>query len=99
MITESSKKKPGPKPTGKGQLIGLRLQPTVLAALDAFAVAAEEHGPDPSRPQAIRAILSEWLATHGFLKRVEHDDPVGPATEAVRAMDEAIKEHRTAWKK
>ena len=37
----------------------------ISAALDAYATSS----PEPlTRPQAIRAILSDWLAGHGFLK-------------------------------
>jgi hypothetical protein len=51
-------RKRGPKPTGKGQLIGVRLQPDQLASLDAWI----ERQPDkPTRPEAVRAILREKL--------------------------------------
>jgi hypothetical protein len=48
-------KKRGPKPTGKGQLIGVRMPPKELAALDAWI--AQLPDPKPSRPEAIRIIL------------------------------------------
>jgi hypothetical protein len=49
------KKKRGPAPTGKGVLIGVRLQPPALAALDALI--ADRPDPKPSRPEAIREML------------------------------------------
>jgi len=52
-------RKRGPKPTGKGHLIGVRLQPEQLAALDAWIDAQPE--PKPSRPEAIRTILQRFL--------------------------------------
>ena len=45
-------KKRGPKPTGKGTLIGVRLQPDMLALLDGARG-------DRSRPEAIRRLLAE----------------------------------------
>lgn len=52
-------KKRGPKPTGKGQLIGVRLQPDQLAALDAWI--AQQDEPRPSRPEAIRKLLAHKI--------------------------------------
>lgn len=52
-------KKRGPKPTGKGTPIQVRLQPEQLAALDAWIVGQEE--PRPSRPEAIRRILEAFF--------------------------------------
>jgi hypothetical protein len=51
-------KKRGPKPTGKGELVGVRLQPDQLAALDRWI---ESQSGDLSRPAAIRAILASAL--------------------------------------
>ena len=51
-------KRRGPKPTGKGHVVGVRLQPDDLAALDAWILDQE---PRPSRPEAIRTLLKEVL--------------------------------------
>lgn len=59
------RKKPGPAPTGKGTLIGVRLQPDLLIPLDK---AAAEIG-ETSRPEAIRRILRDWIEGHGYLER------------------------------
>lgn len=53
------KKKRGRKPTGKGTQIQVRLQPDLLALLDAAVVDNE------TRPEAIRRILSNWLSSKG----------------------------------
>jgi hypothetical protein len=52
-------KKRGPKPTGKGTLIGVRLLPGLLRPLDEWI--ANQPDPKPSRPEAIRRILQERL--------------------------------------
>ena len=57
MITQ--KKKRGPKPTGKGELIGVRIQPPKLARLD-YWISQQEDA--PSRPEAIRRLLEQGLA-------------------------------------
>ena len=58
------RKKPGPKPTGKGTQVQVRLQPAILAALDKFI---KEEGGDMSRPEAIRLILTDSLVGLEFL--------------------------------
>jgi metal-responsive CopG/Arc/MetJ family transcriptional regulator len=55
--TVITKKRRGPLPTGKGTLIGVRLQPDLLDALDKWA--------KPSgigRPEAIRRLLEKALS-------------------------------------
>lgn len=58
------RKKPGPKPTGKGELIGVRLLPELLDAVDKHQEAIGA----PSRPEAIRQILTEYLKRKGVFK-------------------------------
>ncbi len=52
LLTRKGKKR-GPPPTGKGTLIGVRLQPGLLAALDEWAGRNDGLG----RPEAIRRLL------------------------------------------
>jgi metal-responsive CopG/Arc/MetJ family transcriptional regulator len=52
-------KKRGPKPTGKGELIGVRLLPDLLKPLDKWI--DEQPEPKPSRPEAIRRLLRKAL--------------------------------------
>jgi hypothetical protein len=55
--TITTKKRRGPPPTGKGTLVGVRLQPAQLKALDAYVT---KHGL-LTRPEAIREILLKVL--------------------------------------
>ena len=70
MLTE--KRRRGPSPTGKGVLVGVRLQPDLLDALDRSIV---ERSGKLSRPEAIRSILNDWLVGQGLLPHRE--DPEG----------------------
>jgi hypothetical protein len=56
--TVITKKRRGPLPTGKGTLIGVRLQPAHLKALDAWVA---KQKPPVTRPEAIRALLAKAL--------------------------------------
>jgi hypothetical protein len=49
------KKRGRPKTTGRGMLIGVRLQPSALTSLDAWIDGQDEK---PSRPEAIRRLLT-----------------------------------------
>jgi hypothetical protein len=55
----TQKKRRGPPPTGKGELIGVRLQPLQLSDLDAW-IARQGH--ELSRPEAIRRLVEKALA-------------------------------------
>jgi hypothetical protein len=53
--TVITKKRRGPLPTGKGILVGVRLQPDDIASLDGWTA----RQPEPmTRPEALRAMLS-----------------------------------------
>ena len=52
-------KKRGPKPTGKGTPIQVRLQPDALDRIDAWR--ADQEG-TPTRPEAIRRLVEIGLA-------------------------------------
>jgi hypothetical protein len=58
-------KAPRPPPTGTGELIGVRLQPDQLGALDKWI--ARHPDPKPSRPEAIRRMVTEHLAGERLL--------------------------------
>lgn len=53
-----SKKKIGRPATGIGKMIAVRLQPDQLTALDTWA---EKQDPKPTRPEAIRQLLTAAL--------------------------------------
>ena len=55
----------GRPPTGTGELIGVRLQPDQLGALDKWI--ARHPDPKPSRPEAIRRMVTEHLAGERLL--------------------------------
>jgi hypothetical protein len=52
-------KRRGPLPTGKGTLVGVRLQPGDLKALDLWI---QRNGKHQTRPEAIRKLVSTALA-------------------------------------
>ena len=56
--TGITKKRRGPAPTGKGTLVGVRLQPDRLAAVDAWIA---KQNATMTRPEAIRAMLDAVL--------------------------------------
>ena len=56
--TVITKKRRGPAPTGKGTLVGVRLQPSQLADLDGWI--AKQNAP-LTRPEAIRAMMETIL--------------------------------------
>jgi hypothetical protein len=70
-IRDNTKRRGRPVTTGKGQLIGVRLLPLALEPLDAWI--ADQPDPKPSRPEAIREALMEWLAGHGYVR--PRDEP------------------------
>ncbi len=53
-----TKKRRGPAPTGKGTLVGVRLQPDQLRELDDWIA---KEGKGQTRPEAIREILRRWF--------------------------------------
>jgi hypothetical protein len=61
--TVITKKRRGPQPTGKGTLVGVRLQPRHLGALDAWIA---KQNPPVTRPEAIRALLVEALGVEAL---------------------------------
>jgi hypothetical protein len=56
--TGIAKKRRGPAPTGKGTLVGVRLQPSHLKALDAWIA---QQTMSLTRPEAIRAMMETIL--------------------------------------
>jgi metal-responsive CopG/Arc/MetJ family transcriptional regulator len=62
-MKKPEKKKPGPKPTGKGEQIVVRVQPDLMTALDKQVTATGAE----SRAAAIREILSGYLKRKGLL--------------------------------
>ncbi|BAU89387.1 hypothetical protein MPPM_0782 [Methylorubrum populi] len=63
--TLQPKKRRGPAPTGQGVPVQVRLHAEQLEPLDAWI--ATQPDPKPSRPEAIRGALTEWLSQKGLL--------------------------------
>jgi hypothetical protein len=74
--TVITKKRRGPAPTGKGTLIGVRLQPSQLAALDGWIAKQEKRY---TRPEAIRAMMETILH---ILSKDPGEKPVKKAKKA-----------------
>lgn len=55
-----TQKRRGPKPSGVGVMLGVRVHEPMLALIDAWIAAQPD--PKPSRPEAIRRILTERLS-------------------------------------
>ena len=81
MIT---RKKRGPPPTGKGTLIGVRLQPVPLAQVDRWAASQKDK---PGRPEAIRRLLELALAKTSTKRGTEPDSPHRAGMRAKKAAD------------
>ena len=65
-------KKRGRPATGQGVQVQVRLHAPELAALDRWIKGQEQR---PTRPQALRHALRDWLTGLGLLKH--SDDPEG----------------------
>jgi hypothetical protein len=66
-------KRRGPLPTGKGTLVGVRLQPGDLKALDLWI---QRNGKHQTRPEAIRKLVTTALAiTKITAKLASHRSP------------------------
>jgi hypothetical protein len=66
--TVITKKRRGPPPTGKGTLIGVRLQPSQLKALDGWIA---KQNASLTRPEAIRAMIAAEIKTPHHFKLPE----------------------------
>ena len=56
------------RPPVDSEEVSTRMERKLLSALDAYAASSQEV---LTRPKAVRAILTDWLAGHGFLKQHE----------------------------
>jgi metal-responsive CopG/Arc/MetJ family transcriptional regulator len=59
----AEKIKRGPKPTGKGEQVVVRIQPDLLAAVDKYQKVTGEE----SRPAAIRQVLTDFFKQKAWL--------------------------------
>lgn len=83
--TVITKKRRGPAPTGIGTLVGVRLQPDRLAALDAWIAT---QGMPMTRPEAVRAMLDAVLV---IVAKHPDKKPVRKPARASRARELAAQ--------
>jgi hypothetical protein len=57
--SQPERKRRGPLPTGKGKQVVVRLQPPLMAAIDAWI--AEQPNPRPTRAEALRRFATKVL--------------------------------------
>jgi hypothetical protein len=57
--SQPARKRRGPPPTGKGKQVVVRLQPPLMAAIDAWI--AEQPDPRPTRAEALRRFAAKVL--------------------------------------
>ncbi len=69
-IDVNANKRGRPKTTGTGHVVGVRLLPDLLTALDAYR--AGQAG-DLSRPEAVRLLVSDGLKAGGYLNNSGKD--------------------------
>ena len=81
------KKQRGPFPTGKGTLIGVRIQPDDLAMLDSWII---DEGRGLTRPQAIRRLVE--IALSSYAPRLGTRNSVR-ATRAAELASKVIDKH------
>lgn len=53
------------RPSQTGEPVLVRVQPELLSVLDQWRA---EQRPIPTRPEAVRAILQDWLIGHGLIE-------------------------------
>jgi hypothetical protein len=58
-LDNKTKTRGRPKTTGKGDLVGVRLQPSVIEKIDCWI--ARQPSPKPTRPEAIRRMVDSFL--------------------------------------
>jgi metal-responsive CopG/Arc/MetJ family transcriptional regulator len=73
MSIAGAKKSRRGRPTVDSEAVNVRIDRPLLTELDAYI--AEQPEPRPTRPEAIRLALREWLVGLGRLKH--RDDPEG----------------------
>lgn len=72
-IRDIPKSRGRPKTTGRGTAVVVRCHDEQLTPLDAWI--ADQPDPKPSRPEAIRHALNDWLIGQGYVRHRE--DPEG----------------------
>jgi len=88
-IADNTKKRGRPRTTGAGKLIGVRLLPEPLAALDSWIAKQRE---TMSRPEAIRMLVEAAMSMAHTTAKTKNK---GPSAAIKAAADRA--EQRAKW--
>lgn len=80
------KKKLGRPAIGKGIQINAMHRPEDVVALDAWI--AQQPDPKPSRPEAVRLALKDWLTGMGLLKGLTVREKIAKLEEKIAALPE-----------
>ncbi len=64
------------RPRTDATLIGVRMAPDLIAALDKFI---HEEAPAASRPEALRTIFRQWAEGRGYLAALPPDEGKRPS--------------------
>lgn len=92
--TVLSQKRRGPPPTGKGMLVGVRLQPDQLAALDGWIARQSDA---TTRPEALRRLAEVGLSAGAALRRGD-SGAAGKASKLVSDQLDRINDKAVAPK-
>ncbi len=72
----SSERKLRGRPRTDATLIGVRMPPELIAALDRFI---RDEAPEASRPEALRTIFRQWAEGRGYLPLLPPDEGRRPS--------------------
>ena len=92
-MDKSKNRKIGRPATGKGTLVGVRIQPDQLKLLDDWIASAREHR---SRPGAIRQILEQALAPAAPLGPRGKEAVARATSLAEKALDKVVTGNESA---
>jgi len=92
-MDKSKNRKIGRPATGKGTLVGVRIQPDQLKLLDDWIARAREHR---SRPRAIRQILEQALAPAAPLGPRGKEAVARATSLAEKALDKVVTGNESA---
>jgi hypothetical protein len=83
--TEQPRKRRGPKPTGKGEPVQVRLQPALMSAVDAWIASQDD---ELSRPEAMRRLAEIGLSARAKAQPMPQRSPKS----ALKASDMAAQQ-------
>ncbi len=72
MSIASAKKSGRGRPPVDSEAVNVRMERSLLQALDAFLM--DQGPPPPSRPEVVRRVLAEHLRSQGYFVSADNDD-------------------------